>query len=50
MLAINECEVAYIGGISQGFAAEAITSIIIYNCESKDWRVAEETLSNVIFL
>lgn len=45
MLAINECEVAYIGGISQGFAVEATTSIFIYNCETKEWRVAEETLS-----
>ena len=48
MLAINECEVAYIGGLAQD--SVATTSIFIYNCKTKDWRIAEETLSIVMLL
>ena len=44
MLAINDCEVAYIGGAS--FLTQNGTStIFIYNCETKEWRTASETLS-----
>ena len=43
MLTINNCEVAYIGGANS--TANSTNTILIYNCETKEWRQAAETLS-----
>ena len=43
MLAINDCEVAFIGGgDSTGVPSN---SIFIYNCKTKQWRTHDATLS-----
>ena len=44
MLAINECEVAFIGGLETA-TNTASNSIFIYNCETEEWRTYTKTLS-----
>ena len=48
MLAINDCEVAFIGGDdSTGMPSN---SIFIYNCKSKQWRTHDATLSKFDYI